>query len=390
MTDQNWQTYKFADMVDHIGERVDPSDTDLDIYIGLEHLDPESLKIRRQGHPSDVKGVKLRFYPGDIIFGKRRFYQRKLAVADFHGICSAHAMVLRAKSDVVLPEFLPFFMQSETFYDIAMSISVGSLSPTINWTTMKKQKFTLPPLDEQRRIAEILWAVEDAIEQYMLTLSEAKILRLSMINDLIGRGKSLKELKQIDSGLGWKVVTLDEVCTKITDGTHQPPKFTDEGIPFLLVSNLASGEIDWDVSKWVSEESYQELTKHTKPEVGDVLYTVVGSFGVPVLIDWEREFTFQRHIGIIKPDHEIIRGSFIAYYLESALGKKQAEIHAVGNAQRTITLTALKEFLIPVPPLLTQDRILTKLQEMDDCVTSLRCHIDHLTTMKKKLMEDIL
>ena len=124
--------YRFDQIAENINVRVMPGDTELDRYVGLEHLDPESLKIRRWGSPNDVIGQKLRFWKGDIIYGRRRAYQRKLVVADYEGICSAHAMVLRAKPDVCLPEFLPFFMQSEIFHQRALDISVGSLSPTIN------------------------------------------------------------------------------------------------------------------------------------------------------------------------------------------------------------------------------------------------------------------
>ena len=97
-----------------VNDRIDdPAEAYVEYYVGLEHLDSESLTIRRWGAPSDVDATKLRFWAGDIIFGRRRVYQRKLAVADFDGICSAHAMVLRAKPAVALPEFLPFFMQSD-------------------------------------------------------------------------------------------------------------------------------------------------------------------------------------------------------------------------------------------------------------------------------------
>ena len=129
---------------------------------GWSTLTRRTLHIRRWGKGSDVIGTKLRFRKGDLIFGRRRAYQRKLAVAEFDGICSAHAMVVRAKPDVVLPEFLPFLMMSDRFMNRAVEISVGSLSPTINWTTLKLEEFALPPLDQQRRIAEILWAVDEA------------------------------------------------------------------------------------------------------------------------------------------------------------------------------------------------------------------------------------
>jgi len=100
---------RFDEIVESIVERIHPSEAETEYYVGLEHLDSESLKIRRWGTPEDVNATKFRFWPGDIIFGKRRCYQRKLAVAEFEGICSAHAMVLRAKEDKVDKNFLPFF-----------------------------------------------------------------------------------------------------------------------------------------------------------------------------------------------------------------------------------------------------------------------------------------
>lgn len=160
---KGWRTLPFAEFAESVNERVEPSEAAEEIYVGLEHIDSQNLHIRRWGKGSDVIGTKLRFRKGDIIFGRRRAYQRKLAVAEFDGICSAHAMVVRAKPDVVLPEFLPFLMMSDRFMNRAVEISVGSLSPTINWKTLKLQEFDLPPLDRQRRIAEMLWAVDESI-----------------------------------------------------------------------------------------------------------------------------------------------------------------------------------------------------------------------------------
>lgn len=114
----------FGAFADSINERVEPRDAAEEIYVGLEHLYPQNLHIRRWGKGSDVIGTKLRFRKGDIIFGRRRAYQRKLAVAEMDGICSAHAMVVRAKPDVVLPEFLPFLMMSDKFMNRAVEISL--------------------------------------------------------------------------------------------------------------------------------------------------------------------------------------------------------------------------------------------------------------------------
>lgn len=201
MTHQDRKTWRFDQIAVSVTDRVEPGDTDLEYYVGLEHLDGDSLKIRRWGSPSDVIGQKLGFRKGDIIFGKRRAYQRKLAVADFDGICSAHAMVLRAKPDVVLPEFLLFFMQSDLFMNRAVEISVGSLSPTINWKTLAAQEFALPPLEEQRRIAEVLMAVDAVINDYSGVIEAELLLRKSIQENrlLVGSNRDDFHTVRIDA-----------------------------------------------------------------------------------------------------------------------------------------------------------------------------------------------
>jgi restriction endonuclease S subunit len=186
---KGWRTMAFGEFAESVNERVEPSTAAEAIYVGLDDLDSGSLHIRRWGKGSDVIGTKLRFRKGDSIFGRRRAYQRKLAVADMDGICSAHAMVVRARPGVVLPEFLPFLMMSDRFMSRAVEISVGSLSPTINWTTLKHEPFTLPPLDQQRRLAEILWAVDEARTTGQQTETALLALREAEISDFRNRSR---------------------------------------------------------------------------------------------------------------------------------------------------------------------------------------------------------
>ena len=143
-----WVKWRIADLVENIVEKVNPKDSGLEHYIGLEHLDSGSLKIRRYGETSSLIGDKLKIYKGDIIFAKRNAYLKRVAIADFDAVASAHSMVLRAKNENVMPEFLPFFLLSEQFWEKAIEISVGSLSPTINWKSLAKQEFLLQPKEQ--------------------------------------------------------------------------------------------------------------------------------------------------------------------------------------------------------------------------------------------------
>ena len=151
-----WRKVRFDQMAKLVNDRVEPAEATESIYVGLEHLDSENLTIERWGKPSDVKGTKYRVKAGQIIFGKRRFYQRKVAVAPFDCICSAHAMVLAEKPETVASGFLAHFMLSEHFVERALTISEGSLSPTIKWKRLAEQEFDLPPLDRQRDLVDLL------------------------------------------------------------------------------------------------------------------------------------------------------------------------------------------------------------------------------------------
>lgn len=170
-----WESFRFDEIAKRISKSVDPNTTELKTYVGLEHIDQEDIHIRRFGSPDDVSGGKLKCYPGDVIFGKRRAYQRKAAIVDFEGICSAHAFVFRANPEVIDPNLFPFFLHSDQFMHRMVDISVGGLSPTINWGDLKHQEFLLPPKSEQARLAELLWAMDEVIEREREVLERLKI-----------------------------------------------------------------------------------------------------------------------------------------------------------------------------------------------------------------------
>ena len=180
--DEDFILINFGDISENISKRIDPSKTDREIYVGLEHLDTDNLRIERNGVPSDVKGVKLLVNKGDIIFGKRRAYQRKVAVSHFDGICSAHSMVLRAKNDMIKNDFLPYFMQSDVFMNRAIQISEGSLSPTIKWKVLEKQQFNIPKIEYQNDLVEVFKRLDgliDRLKEQFIVLQELKMKLLT-------------------------------------------------------------------------------------------------------------------------------------------------------------------------------------------------------------------
>ena len=246
MLKTGWKKWRFDQIATNVNGRIDnPSESGMEYYVGLEHLDSDSLKIRRWGSPDDVAATKLVFQKGDIIFGRRRAYQRKLGVAEFDGICSAHALVLRANPDVVLPEFLPFFMQSDLFMNRAVEISVGSLSPTINWKTLAVQKFALPPMEEQQRLLDLYRAIEKNLIALGAACEAAVTLENSKLEtalDSISDERFLPVLKLVSSG------PRNGLSPKVNSGK--------KGYPTLSIGAVRGGQI---TAK--GNTKYAEITK---------------------------------------------------------------------------------------------------------------------------------
>jgi type I restriction enzyme S subunit len=160
-TRNGWQRVKFGDVVRNVGESVaDPVSAGLERAVGLEHLEAGELEVTGWVATGDGLTFTRRFRAGQVLFGRRRAYQRKVAIADFDGVCSGDIYVLEPTNDRLVAALLPFIVQSEQFFQYALRTSAGSLSPRTKWTALKNYEFELPPIDEQRQIADLLWSAE--------------------------------------------------------------------------------------------------------------------------------------------------------------------------------------------------------------------------------------
>ncbi len=205
-----------------------------------------------------------------------------------------------------------------------------------------------PDLEEQNRIVSLLEEAQGLKNKRLETNQKMDKLLPALFVKMFG---------DPEAGTNkFPVVDLNTVCLYVTDGTHQPPKFTDAGIPFLFVKNIVSGKIDFDTEKHISEEIYQDLTKKYKPKIGNILYSTVGSYGVAVEIEEDRKFSFQRHIGHISPDTSKIDSTFLCAQLNTPFVKKQADLRARGVAQKTVNLQEIKKFKLVLPPIELQNK----------------------------------
>lgn len=343
---EGWQMVKFGDIAKHISKRVEPSETELNIYVGLEHLDPDSLKIKRHGIPSDVAGQKLLVKKGQIIFGKRRAYQRKVAVADWDCICSAHAMVLEPRPDKVTPEFLPFFMQSDSFMNRAVAISEGSLSPTIKWKALSGQSFLMPSLAIQTTLIKILSKIseiESLLESAKLSL---QLLSSVFVDELLNHDKN------------WTIVRAGEACSLITKGASprwQGFEYTAEGSLFVTSENIQHWVVDISSPKYIPDEFSEKNLRRSQLRKGDVLVNIVGaSIGRCAL--WEgphEKANINQAVALLRPKPELDSRWLLAQ-LYSKRGQEYFGLSTVDNARPNLSLKSLSDFEFYLPPIEVQ------------------------------------
>jgi type I restriction enzyme S subunit len=229
-----WRKVKFGDVVRLSKARCkDPLAEGYERYVGLEHLEPGDLRIRSWGNVADGVTFTSVIKPGQVLFGKRRAYQRKVAVADFSGVCSGDIYVFESMdANVLLPELLPFICQTDAFFDHAVGTSAGSLSPRTNWTSLADFEFALPPMEEQQRMVSVLGALEENLAAIAVALASVVALELSRLEDVL------------DSVPVERLVPVGQLVTTAPRNGFSPKVNADErGYPTLSISAVRDGRI---------------------------------------------------------------------------------------------------------------------------------------------------
>jgi len=369
-----WKMVKFGDIAQNVAVRVDPADAKTNVYVGLEHLDPSTLHLRQWGHPSDVTGQKLAFKKGDVIFGRRRAYQRKLAVAEFDGICSAHAMVVRAKPKMILPEFLPFFLQSDMFMERAIEISVGSLSPTINWKTLREQVFPLPPLDEQKRIAEILWAADETVEQWTEAYRQAE----SALNST--RSQILQELSQTEA-----CVSLKDVGRWVSGGTPSRSRsdFWNGDFPWVSPKDMKQDVISDSEEKLTDTALNERVTILPSESILIVVRGMILAHTFPVALTG-REVTFNQDMKGIIPNSDFSAEFVFHWFKDNSTSILQATEESTHGTKRLAT-DVLYGMQIPKPSPAKQEMAVTAFETFRTKLAEISEHIVSSQQMLRSL-----
>lgn len=372
--------YRFDQIAINSIEKKKPVEEDRFTYIGLEHLDSGSLTVSRYGSDVAPVGEKLIMHKGDVLFGKRRAYQKKVAIAPFDGILSAHGMVLRPREEVVDKGFFPLFISSDYFLNAAIQISVGSLSPTINWKDLRELEFELPDLETQRKLSDALWAIINTAEAYK---------RLITVSDELVKSQFISEFGDpMTNSKGYRLTTYGEVFELNAGGTpsKRNQEYWENGTISWIGSNMCQDEIIYENDgQFITEEGFKHSSARLFPP-DTVLVALVGAtIGKTALLKFETT-TNQNVLGIRNIVESGYTPEFVFYYTQM--------IHemflAKGDGFLMASKTMISGFPIPIVDADHQKRYSSFVQQLDKSKHSAQKALEDLKATQKALIRKYL
>ena len=318
---------------------------------------------RKEGFSPCYGGNGLRGYVempncngGNPIIGRVGAQCGNVHYCDSPFYATEHALIVTLLDKTINPLWLCHLFSSMDLKQYAE----GAAQPVIAARKLLSLNVSIPPMSVQQRIVERLDAAFENIDKLKANAEKQLAEAQTLFQKSLAKAMEPKE--------GWEEKTLKEIVLTITDGDHQPPPKSNEGIPFITISNINkdSNKIDFEDTFYVPQHYFDGLKTDRIPQEGDVLYTVTGSFGIPVLIDYKKDFCFQRHIALIRPNQKMLFSKYLYYWILSDYAKVQAEDTATGAAQRTVSLNSLRKFRISIPPLAEQQRIVERLDALSE------------------------
>ena len=321
--------------------------------VGLEHLIPDEIRFDAYDINTDNTFSK-RFVKGQVLFGRRRAYQRKAAIAEFDGICSGDITVIQAIERKMVPELLPFIIQTPVFFDYANRGSAGSLSPRVKWEHLADYEFELPPLEEQKILADKLWAAYRLKEAYKKLLVATDEMVKSQFIEMFGNCKSQG--------------TLSSLCATFIDGDWIESKDqSDNGIRLIQTGNVGFGFFKGreDKSRYITEETFKKLNC-TEVVPGDIL---ISRLPDPI----GRACIVPEGIGkaITAVDCTIVRlnatllPEFLISFSKTALYASQINKIKTGTTRLRVSRGNLGNVIIPIPPIESQHHFAAIAQQAD-------------------------
>lgn len=397
-----WRTVKFGDIAQKVDNIVDRENCDLDKYVAGEHMRTDDFHIKEWGIISDDylgPAFNHKFVKGQILYGSRRTYLRKVAIPHFDGICANTTFVIEPKGDELIPELLPFVMQSTSFNEHSIKNSKGSTNPYVNWKDIEKYEFAVPPKNEQHCMAKILWAAENCIVKNEKFAEEAERTKRVLMRDLFMKGimhKKFQKVKKIGSiPIEWDILKLKDLTEIITKGstpTSYGFKYQDHGINFVKVESISqNGNFIFNNFEHIDSETNDAFSRSILEE-NDILFSIAGALGRCAVVNKDiLPANINQALAIIrlnKKNQNIIE--YLKYYLEGPIIQRHIKSIAITTAQPNLNLSHLEDFLICLPEPSERYKIVSILNRISETIAVANENVNAAKVLKMSLINHFL
>lgn len=370
--------YKFEDIAINSTAKKLPEPSDNEHYIGLEHLDSGNLYVTRWGADTAPIGEKLLMKKGDVLFGKRRAYQKKVGIAPFDGIFSAHGMVLRPKEDVICKEFFPFFISSDYFLNEAIRISVGGLSPTINWKDLRVLEFELPSLEEQRVLADKLWAAYEVKESYKNLLAQTDIVLHAQFEKMFGDVENTNyDIKEIKS--------FANCYAGATPSTRIAAYWENGNIPWMSSGEVHQGRVV-KTEQFITQNGYDNCSTKMVPKHSVVIALAGQGKTRGTVAITEIDLCTNQSLCAIIPDKTVLP-DYLYYHLRGRYMEIR-RLAANADGRGGLNLSIINKIEVITPPMEKQLEFVRIAEQAERTKASLNKGIEAIEAVIRSLIAE--
>lgn len=354
--------------------------------VGLEHLVPKEITFDSWDENKENSFTRL-FYKGDVLFGRRRAYLKKAAVAPIDGICSGDITVIKALPDKIYPELLPFIIQNDNLFEFAVGKSAGSLSPRVKWENLKKYEFELPELEKQKELSEILWALDHTKKTYQRLNKKTDDLVKSQFIEMFGEPKN--------NPMNWEEVKIEDIVLRLCNGKSIKQSKTHEGYPVTRIETIADGTIDrtrMGYAGITDLSSYGDYILHNN----DILMSHINSIkhmGKCALYKKMNEEMIIHGMNLLclRPNEKKVIPLYLFRYFQMDYFYEQVlSITKPAVNQASMTKTDLGKLSVILPPIELQDEYCQFVQQSDKSKFELELAINELDATYKKIITENL
>lgn len=349
--------------------------------VGLEHLTPGEIALERWDEGTENTFTKG-FKKGQMLFGRRRAYLKKAAVAPFDGVCSGDITVIEAIPGKILPELLPFIIQNDLLFDYAVGKSAGSLSPRVKWVDLKDYEFELPEIEKQTSLVDLLKAAHATRKAYQEQIKATDDLVKSQFIEMFGDFKS--------NPYNLPIVNIEDLFEVGSSKRVMQKDWKTEGVPFYRAREIVKLSEDGFVDNelFITEEMYEEYSKkYGAPVAGDIIVTGVGTLGVCYLVKESDRFYYKDGNTLCFHNKGNVDSRFILECYKMPFVREQIDANAGGTTVGTYTIVNAKRTKVFFPPMDAQKKFVELVEQSDKSKFELQQAIEKVDNLIKSLIQ---